>query len=45
MVMRITPHSQTKFSPFRLMHGREATVLAELLFKYKEQFINYDHYD
>jgi hypothetical protein len=45
MAMRITLHSQTKLLPFRLIHGREATAPAELSFNYKEQFINYDHYD
>jgi hypothetical protein len=39
MAMRITPHSQTKFLPFRLMYSREATDPAELSFNYKEQFI------
>jgi hypothetical protein len=45
MAMRITPYSQTKFLPFRLMYGREVIVPAKLSFNYKEQFINYDHYD
>jgi hypothetical protein len=45
MAMRITPQSQTKFLPFRLIHSREATVPTELSFNDKEQFINYNHYN